>query len=123
MLDKGQEDDWLRLAHHQRHLSIALRDCALILTSLHCGRYARFALATSRFSISDAALSGATLAISFTLMFVLGFCLFGSTVLIPQFVQKSMLGLHGRARGTGQISPGGFGIHSADAAGRLFWSP
>jgi DHA2 family multidrug resistance protein len=47
-------------------------------------------------------------AVAFLLMFVLGFCLFGSTVLIPQFVQ-SLLGYTAEQAGL-VISPGGFGI-------------
>jgi len=47
-------------------------------------------------------------AVAFALMFVLGFCLFGSTVLIPQFVQ-SLLGYTAEQAGL-VISPGGFGI-------------
>ena len=41
-------------------------------------------------------------------MFVLGFCLFGITVLIPQFVQ-SLLGYTAEQAGL-VISPGGLGI-------------
>src|SRR5450631_3663337 len=46
--------------------------------------------------------------VAFALMFILGFCLFGSTVLIPQFVQ-SLLGYTAEQAGM-VISPGGFGI-------------
>ena len=42
-------------------------------------------------------------AVSFVLMFVLGVVLFGTTVMIPQFVQ-TLLGYYGGAGGAGDLA-------------------
>ena len=58
-----------------------------------------------------------TFAIPFVLMFVLGFSLYGTTVLIPQFVQ-TLLGYTAELAGF-VISPGGMMHHADDADRRL----
>jgi len=103
VLDKGQEDDWFgsRLITTFCVLCIS----SLILLVLWEMRQIRI----GHKPILDLTLfKRRNFAIAFTLMFVLGFCLFGSTVLIPQFVQ-SMLGYTAEQAGL-VISPGGFGI-------------
>jgi len=103
VLDKGQEDDWFgsRLITTFCVLCIS----SLILLILWEMRQIRF----GHKPILDLTLfKRRNFAVAFLLMFVLGFCLFGTTVLIPQFVQ-SMLGYTAEQAGL-VISPGGFGI-------------
>ena len=103
VLDKGQEDDWFgsRLITTFATLCIS----SLILLILWEMRQIRI----GHKPILDLSLfKRRNFAVSFLLMFVLGFCLFGSTVLIPQFVQ-TMLGYTAEQAGL-VISPGGFGI-------------
>jgi DHA2 family multidrug resistance protein len=113
VLDKGQEDDWFgsRLITTS---FIVLCISSLILLVLWEMRQIRI----GHKPILDLTLfKRRNFAIAFALMFVLGFCLFGSTVLIPQFVQ-SMLGYTAEQAGL-VISPGGLWHHPADAAGGL----
>jgi DHA2 family multidrug resistance protein len=103
VLDKGQEDDWFgsRLITTFAVLCIS----SLILLIVWEMRQIRL----GHKPVLDLTLfKRRNFAIAFVLMFVLGFCLFGSTVLIPQFVQ-SMLGYTAEQAGL-VISPGGFGI-------------
>jgi len=103
VLDKGQEDDWFgsRLITVFSVLCIS----SLILMILWEMRQIR----VGHKPILDLTLfRGRNFAVAFLLMFVLGFCLFGSTVLIPQFVQ-SLLGYTAEQAGL-VISPGGLGI-------------
>ena len=103
VLDKGQEDDWFgsRLITSFSVLCIS----SLILLILWEMRQIRI----GHKPILDLTLfKRRNFAVAFLLMFVLGFCLFGSTVLIPQFVQ-SMLGYTAERAGL-VISPGGLGI-------------
>jgi DHA2 family multidrug resistance protein len=102
-LDKGQEDDWFG----SRIITFFIVLCVVSLTSMVFWELRQIRL--GRKPILDLTLfKRRNFAISFSLMFVLGFCLFGSTVLIPQFVQ-SMLGYTAEQAGL-VISPGGFGI-------------
>ena len=103
VLDKGQEDDWFG----SRIITTFIVTCitSLILLVLWEMRQIR----TGHKPILDLTLfKRRNFAVAFLLMFVLGFCLFGSTVLIPQFVQ-SMLGYTAQRAGL-VISPGGLGI-------------
>ena len=103
VLDKGQEDDWFG----SRIITTFTAMCisALILLIIWEMRQIRI----GHKPILDLTLfKRRNFAIAFTLMFVLGFCLFGSTVLIPQFVQ-SLLGYTAEQAGL-VISPGGLGI-------------
>jgi DHA2 family multidrug resistance protein len=103
VLDKGQEDDWF--GSRLITTFVALCISSLILLVLWEMRQIRM----GHKPVLDLTLfKGRNFAVAFSLMFVLGFCLFGSTVLIPQFVQ-SMLGYTAEQAGL-VISPGGFGI-------------
>ena len=103
VLDKGQEDDWFG----SRIITTFIVTClsSLILLVLWEMRQIRM----GHKPILDLTLfKRRNFAVAFLLMFVLGFCLFGSTVLIPQFVQ-SMLG-YTAEQASLVISPGGLGI-------------
>jgi DHA2 family multidrug resistance protein len=103
VLDKGQEDDWFGSRLITTFVALCLS--SLILLILWEMRQIRI----GHKPILDLTLfKNRNFAVSFLLMFVLGFCLFGSTVLIPQFVQ-SMLGYTAEQAGL-VISPGGVGI-------------
>ncbi|WP_263350062.1 DHA2 family efflux MFS transporter permease subunit [Acidicapsa acidisoli] len=103
VLDKGQEDDWFGSQIITTFSVLCIS--SLILLVLWEMRQIRI----GHKPILDLTLfKRRNFAIAFLLMFVLGFCLFGSTVLIPQFVQ-SMLGYTAERAGL-VISPGGFGI-------------
>ncbi len=102
-LDKGQEDDWFG----SRLITFFIVLCVVSLTSMVFWELRQIRLGKK--PILDLTLfKRRNFAVAFSLMFVLGFCLFGSTVLIPQFVQ-SMLGYTAEQAGL-VISPGGFGI-------------
>jgi DHA2 family multidrug resistance protein len=103
VLDKGQEDDWF--GSRLITTFVVLCISSLILLVLWEMRQIR----TGHKPILDLTLfKNRNFAIAFLLMFVLGFCLFGSTVLIPQFVQ-ALLGYTAEQAGL-VISPGGLGI-------------
>jgi DHA2 family multidrug resistance protein len=103
VLDKGQEDDWFG----SRLITTFIVLCVTSLATLILWELRQ--IRTGHKPILDLTLfKNRNFAISFILMFVLGFCLFGSTVLIPQFVQ-SMLGYTAEQAGL-VISPGGLGI-------------
>jgi DHA2 family multidrug resistance protein len=103
VLDKGQEDDWFG-SHLITTFAIL---CITSLTTLILWEMRQIRIGHK--PILDLTLfKNRNFAISFILMFVLGFCLFGSTVLIPQFVQ-SMLGYTAERAGM-VISPGAAGI-------------
>jgi MFS transporter, DHA2 family, multidrug resistance protein len=101
VLDKGQEDDWL--SSHLIAFFIGLMIVAFItmiwweLKQLREGH--RPILNLTLFTRRQ-------FAISFTLMFVLGFSLYGTTILIPQFVQ-TLLGYTAELAGK-VLSPAGF---------------
>lgn len=103
VLDKGQEDDWFG----SRIITTFVVLCVTSLAMLILWEMRQIRIGHK--PILDLTLfKKRNFAVSFVLMFVLGFCLFGSTVLIPQFVQ-SMLGYTAERAGL-VISPGGFGI-------------
>ncbi len=103
MLDKGQEDDWLG----SHLIAIAMVLCVVSLVTLIV--YELWQIHQGKKPILDLTLfKNRTFATSFGLMFVLGFALFGTTVLIPQFVQV-LMGYTAERAGL-VISPGGFMI-------------
>jgi DHA2 family multidrug resistance protein len=103
VLDKGQEDDWFG----SRIITTFIVLCITALVTLIVWEMRQ--IRTGHKPILDLTLfRNRNFAVAFLLMFVLGFCLFGSTVLIPQFVQ-SMLGYTAEQAGL-VISPGGLGI-------------
>jgi DHA2 family multidrug resistance protein len=103
VLDKGQEDDWFG----SRLITTFVVLCVVSLATLIVWELRQ--IRAGQKPILDLTLfRGRNFAVAFALMFVLGFCLFGSTVLIPQFVQ-SMLGYTAEQAGL-VISPGGIGI-------------
>ncbi len=113
VLDKGQEDDWFA-----SHFIVVVLD--------HRGR---------RRSCRSSSGSGTRSTPSSTcgssragtsrppnvMMFVLGVTLFGTTVLLPQFLQV-LMGYTAEQAGMA-LSPGGFAHHAHDAARRRSWSP
>jgi len=103
VLDKGQEDDWFG----SRIITTFIILCVVSLVGMILWEIRQ--IRTGHKPILDLTLfRNKNFAIAFLLMFILGFCLFGSTVLIPQFVQ-SMLGYTAERAGL-VISPGGIGI-------------
>jgi DHA2 family multidrug resistance protein len=103
VLDKGQEDDWFG----SRLITFFIVACVGSLVTMVLWEMRQIRVGHK--PILDLTLfKNRNFSIAFILMFVLGFCLFGSTVLIPQFVQ-SMLGYTAEQAGL-VISPGGFGI-------------
>ncbi len=103
VLDKGQEDDWFG----SRVITVFSVLCISSLITMILWEMRQ--IRTGHKPILDLTLfKTRNFAVSFCLMFVLGFCLFGTTVLIPQFVQ-SMLGYTAEQAGL-VISPGGLGI-------------
>jgi DHA2 family multidrug resistance protein len=103
VLDKGQEDDWF--GSHLITTLLILCVAALIVLILweivQIRRKHRPILDLTMFRNRN-------FAVSFLLMFVLGFTLFGTTVLIPLFVQQ-LMGYTAEQAGL-VISPGGFAI-------------
>jgi DHA2 family multidrug resistance protein len=103
VLDKGQEDDWFG----SRLITIFIIVCVVSLVSLIFWEIAQ--IRRKHRPILDLTLfRNRTFGISFVLMFVLGFALFGTTVLIPQFAQ-TLLGYTAERAGLA-ISPGGFTV-------------
>ena len=103
VLDKGQEDDWFG----SRIITTFIILCVTALIGMIVWEMRQIRVGHK--PILDLTLfRNKNFAIAFLLMFILGFCLFGSTVLIPQFVQ-SMLGYTAERAGL-VISPGGIGI-------------
>ena len=103
VLDKGQEDDWFG-SHLITTFFIV---CASSLVFLIFWEIAQ--IRRGHRPILDLTLfRNRNFSFSFLLMFVLGFTLFGTTVLIPQFVQV-MMGYTAERAGL-VISPGGIAI-------------
>ncbi len=103
VMDKGQEDDWFG----SRTITIFIALCTISLVTLVL--YELRQIRNKGKPILDLTLfKNRTFATSFGLMFTLGFALFGTTVLIPQFVQ-TLLGYTAERAGL-VISPGGFAI-------------
>src|SRR5580698_2040647 len=103
VLDKGQEDDWF--GSHLITIFVILCVTALLTLLI----WEIWQIRKGHKPILDLTLfRNRTFAISFALMFVLGFTLFGTTVLIPQFVQ-TLLGYAAEQAGL-VISPGGLTV-------------
>ena len=100
VLDKGQEDDWFG----SRLINTFIVLCVTSLLSLIIWELVQ--IRRKQRPILDLTLfKQRNFAVSFVLMGVLGFVLFGTTVMIPQFVQ-SLLGYTAERAGL-VISPGG----------------
>ena len=103
VLDKGQEDDWFG----SRLITFFIALCATCLITLIFWEIRQ--IQKKHRPILDLTLfRNRTFGISFLLMFVLGFALYGTTVLIPQFTQ-TLLGYTAEQAGLA-ISPGGFTV-------------
>src|SRR5271155_3428220 len=103
VLDKGQEDDWFG----SRLITVFIPLCAASLIALILWEIRQ--IQRKHRPILDLTLfRNRTFGISFVLMFVLGFALFGTTVLIPQFTQ-TLLGYTAERAGLA-ISPGGLTV-------------
>ena len=103
LLDKGQEDDWF-----SSHV-IVFFTCMCVASLLTLIFWELYQLKVGKRPILNLMLfKRKTFAIPFVLMFVLGFSLYGTTVLIPQFVQ-TLLGYTAELAGF-VISPGGICI-------------
>jgi MFS transporter, DHA2 family, multidrug resistance protein len=103
ILDKGQEDDWFG----SRPIAFFIVLCATSLITLIFWEIRQ--IQKKHRPILDLTLfQNRTFGISFILMFVLGFALYGTTVLIPQFTQ-TLLGYTAEQAGLA-ISPGGFTV-------------
>jgi MFS transporter, DHA2 family, multidrug resistance protein len=103
VLDKGQEKDWFG-SHIITTFSIL---CAAALATLIFWEFAQ--IRRGHRPILDLTMfRNRNFAISFLLMFVLGFALFGTTVLIPLFVQE-LMGYTATQAGL-VISPGGVAV-------------
>jgi MFS transporter, DHA2 family, multidrug resistance protein len=101
ILDKGQEDDWFG----SRVIVFFLIACAVSLVTLIYWELRQLRVG-HRPILNLTLFKRKTFAISFLFMFVLGFALYGTTVLIPQFVQL-LLGYTAELAGFA-MSPGGF---------------
>jgi DHA2 family multidrug resistance protein len=100
VLDKGQEDDWFG----SRIITFFTITCVVALMSMIV--WELYQIRIKKKPILNLTLfKRKTFAIPFCLMFVLGFTLYGTTVLIPQFVQ-TLLGYTAELAGL-VISPGG----------------
>jgi DHA2 family multidrug resistance protein len=100
VMDKGQEDDWFG----SRLITAFIVLCVVSLVTLIVWEIIQ--IKRKHRPILDLTLfRQRNFAISFVLMFVLGFVLFGTTVMIPQFVQ-TLLGYTAEQAGL-VISPGG----------------
>jgi len=103
VLDKGQEDDWFG----SRLITVFIFLCVVSLITLILWEIRQ--IQKRHRPILDLTLfRNRTFGISFVLMFVLGFALFGTTVLIPQFTQ-TLLGYTAERAGLA-ISPGGLTV-------------
>ncbi len=104
VLDKGQEDDWF--GSHVITTFVVLCVTALLTLLL----WEIWQIRKGHKPILDLTLfRNRTFAVSFILMFVLGFTLFGTTVLIPQFTQTLLGTTDGRAGGDNHF-PGGLTV-------------
>ena len=101
VLDKGQEDDWF--GSHLITFFIVV--CVVSLVSLIVWSLVQ-ARKGNRPILNLTLFRRSSFAIAFVLLFVLGFALYSSTVLIPQFVQ-TLLGYTAELAGL-VMSPGGF---------------
>jgi DHA2 family multidrug resistance protein len=101
ILDKGQEDDWF--SSHLIVLFFIVMISAFVLLLWWEIKQLRDG---NRPLLNLTLFTRRTFAISFILMFVLGFSLYGTTILIPQFVQ-TLLGYTAELAGK-VLSPAGF---------------
>ncbi len=103
VMDKGQEDDWFG----SRIITTFVVLCIVSLSVLVAWEIMQ--IRRKHRPILDLTLfRNRNFAVSFVLMFVLGFVLFGTTVMIPQFVQ-TLLGYTAEQAGL-VISPGGLAV-------------
>lgn len=101
VLDKGQEDDWFG----SHLITFFIIVCAVSLVSLIA--WSLYQARQGKRPILNLTLfKRRSFAIAFALLFILGFALYASTVLIPQFVQ-TLLGYTAELAGL-VMSPGGF---------------
>ena len=100
ILDKGQEDDWF--SSHLITFFVAL--CIIAFVSMIWWELRQLRIG-HRPIVNLTLFKRPNFAISFILMFVLGFSLYGTTVLIPQFVQ-TLLGYTAELAGL-VLSPAG----------------
>lgn len=101
ILDKGQEDDWFG----SRLITLFVIVCIAAFVSMIYWELRQLRIGR-RPIINLTLFKRRNFAISFLLMFVLGFALYGTTVLIPQFVQ-TLLGYTAELAGL-VLSPAGF---------------
>jgi len=101
VLDKGQEDDWFG----SHIITFFIITCVIALVTLIFWELRQLRVG-HRPILNLTLFKRKTFAISFLFMFVLGFALYGTTVLIPQFVQL-LLGYTAELAGFA-MSPGGF---------------
>ncbi|HKF48664.1 MAG TPA: DHA2 family efflux MFS transporter permease subunit [Terracidiphilus sp.] len=103
VMDKGQEDDWFG----SRLITTFVFLCIFSLVTLFFWEMAQ--IRRSHRPILDLTMfKNRNFAVSFVLMFTLGVVLFGTTVMIPQFVQ-TLLGYTAERAGL-VISPGGIAV-------------
>jgi DHA2 family multidrug resistance protein len=103
VLDKGQEDDWFGSNVITLFIFVCIASLVtLVIWSLVQGRKG------NRPILNLTLFKRSSFAVAFTLLFILGFSLYSSTVLIPQFVQ-TLLGYTAELAGF-VMSPGGFVI-------------
>jgi len=101
VLDKGQEDDWFGSK------IITFFVCMMVVAFVTMIWWELKELREGRLPILNLTLFGRRVfSISFGLMFVLGFCLYATTLLIPQFVQ-TLMGYTAELAGL-VLSPAGF---------------
>lgn len=102
-LDKGQEDDWFA----SKLITFFICACAVSLISLIFWELHQLKKG-NRPILNLTLFKRKTFTVAFVLLFFLGFSLYSSTVLIPQFVQ-TLLGYTAELAGL-VLSPGGFTI-------------
>jgi len=100
VLDKGQEDDWL-----SSHLIVFFLTAMVIAFVLLIWWELKMLREGKKPLLNLTLFTRRQFAISFVLMFVLGFALYGTTILIPQFVQ-TLLGYTAELAGL-VLSPAG----------------
>ncbi len=101
VLDKGQEDDWFS-SHIITFFAVTMVIAFILLIWWELKQLRE----GHRPLLNLTLFQRRSFAISFTLMFVLGFSLYGTTILIPQFVQ-TLLGYTAELAGK-VLSPAGF---------------
>jgi DHA2 family multidrug resistance protein len=101
VLDKGQEDDWFG----SHIITVFVGVCVVALVSLVLWSIIQQRRGNKPI-LNLTLFSRSSFAVAFTLLFVLGFALYSTTVLIPQFVQ-TLLGYTAELAGF-VMSPGGF---------------